>query len=213
MPIASTSDHGRRRRAITWPTPLGPHASPPTTSTQTVLRTPSGDSRGLHQCATSILPGGLSGNRGIRPSSVRHVAGARTTIAGVIELALPIPESRGWTMWIRVVCSQSAHTDGAHARDEAYRRALEPAIGSACCPLRESWRALTGIDLRGLVECPFSLRIRVLAAPLRCNGDSADVSGRESFGSILAAGCPRGPISFVGRVSAGTARANQKEHS
>jgi len=31
-------------------------------------------------------------------------------------------------MWIRVVSSQSAHNDGAHARDEAYEPALDPAI-------------------------------------------------------------------------------------
>lgn len=45
------------------------------------------------------------------------------------------------------------------------------------------------------------------------NGVSTDTPLYESFTATLAAGCPRGQILFVGRVSAGTARTNEEEKS
>ena len=42
---------------------------------------------------------------------------------------------------------------------------------------------------------------------------AADVQGHGSFRTILAAGCPRGPIPSVGRVSAGTARSDGRSYS
>ena len=56
------------------------------------------------------------------------------------------------------------------------------------------------------------LRIRVFDAALWPNSSSTDAPGHVSFRIILAAGCPRGPTPFVGRVSAGTARTNARSN-
>ncbi len=58
--------------------------------------------------------------------------------------------------------------------------------------------------------CSALLRIRVFSAALWPNKGSTDVPGYQSFRTILAVGCPRGPIPFVGRVSAGAVRTNAR---